>query len=198
MGICIHGRRLTVCVPCKGGHICTHERKRSSCPICTPKAFCKHKRRKSTCRECNGSAICKHGVVKYRCSKCGGGSMCQHNRERRMCKTCDPKHRIGRFIYRYNREAREGGYSPPNITIDEFEELQATSTHCCGCNEILDWAGELTPCLHHDHDTGKVFGFAHRFCNMFEGQTRRLGSKKIVALLINFFPNVVVELKRKK
>jgi len=104
--ICIHGRRLYQCIPCKGGGICEHERQRSQCKdcggsqicehniqrsrckICGGSEICIHEKRWSTCKICGGSEICIHEKRRSTCKKCGGASICIHERQRSKCKDC--------------------------------------------------------------------------------------------------------------
>jgi hypothetical protein len=68
--ICEHGRRQTLCVPCKGGSICEHGKQRGWCIQCGGTALCSHGRQKSRCAECGGKGLCMHGKVRRVCSVC--------------------------------------------------------------------------------------------------------------------------------
>jgi hypothetical protein len=62
------------------------------------------------------------------------------------------------------------GYAPPIITPEELVQLRQETQVCALCPESLDWSGEKPPCLHHNHETGKVIGFVHPRCNIIEGR----------------------------
>jgi len=67
---CEHGKRKTVCVPCKGGSICIHQKQRYWCELCGNHARCIHGKQKSRCVECRGVGTCMHGKMRSRCSHC--------------------------------------------------------------------------------------------------------------------------------
>jgi hypothetical protein len=68
--ICVHGKRQSVCVECKGGSICVHGKQRYWCKECGGKAWCSHGKQKSRCVDCGGSGICQHGKIRKRCELC--------------------------------------------------------------------------------------------------------------------------------
>ncbi len=88
--VCVHDRRLSLCVECKGGSICVHGKQRHWCQECGGRARCPHGKQKSRCKECGGvgmrrcfyvcifllnisfAGICKHGRLKWRCKMCNG------------------------------------------------------------------------------------------------------------------------------
>lgn len=188
---CIHGRAKTHCRECGGGGICEHSKKRDSCRLCCPQSFCVHDRRKNTCKECGGSQICKHNKTRSICALCGGGSVCKHRIQSRSCRECFPLAWAKRLISHSAANARKKGYAPVNATPEQILNLIEKSPTCCGCGGLLDYRqrGFYAPCLHHDHITGGVVGFAHRECNALEGQLQKLGNRLIV-FLKNFFPQV--------
>ena len=71
--ICIHNRRETACILCKGGSICVHNRQRYWCKECGGKAWCQHGKQKSRCVNCGGKGICQHGKLVARCQECTNG-----------------------------------------------------------------------------------------------------------------------------
>lgn len=64
--------------------------------------------------------------------------------------------------------SKRGGYNPidPKISHSVIRKLMEEKT-CWRCKQPLKWvfgAGK-TPHLHHNHDTGEVYGFTHSRCN---------------------------------
>jgi hypothetical protein len=51
-------------------------------------------------------------------------------------------------------------------------------------------------CLHHNHETGEVYGFAHRDCNRMEGFFGKLTTAQQVRFLQTQFPDVVKALRK--
>ena len=50
-----------------------------------------------------------------------------------------------------------------DLTQAQYEALLLQQNNCCAlCNKPF---GKTTPCVDHDHDTGKVRGLLHRRCN---------------------------------
>jgi hypothetical protein len=166
------------------------------CRICRPHLFCTHDKRRNTCKECGGSQICRHNIQRSSCKQCNVKQLCEHDIRMDTCRRCNPLSWAKRKLSRARRDAKRFNYIKPKITPQELVVLMSESMICCGCEEPLDWDGQ-SPCLHHDHESGAVFGFAHRFCNVFEGQSQELGIKRLVSILKNFFPKVVEELKAK-
>ena len=78
--ICIHGRRETACIQCKGGSICVHNKQRYWCKECGGKAWCQHGKQKSRCAQCGGKGICQHGKLRARCDECIDGMPSEQNK----------------------------------------------------------------------------------------------------------------------
>jgi hypothetical protein len=80
-----------------------------------------------------------------------------------------------RLLVSQKAAARHGKYTPPNISAAQIVELKNTPwLTCCICQtgKELKWvkSARLTnPHLHHNHDTGEVYGFAHALCNRLAG-----------------------------
>ena len=74
--------------------------------------------------------------------------------------------RILQILRSSKRVAEEQGYKPIKATHGEIRELMKDNK-CWLCKNELVW--ELgkgsTPHLHHDHESGKVYGFTHSRCN---------------------------------
>jgi len=64
--------------------------------------------------------------------------------------------------------ARKRNYQPinPNTSHSVIRQLMQEK-NCVLCGEPLDWelGRGTTPHLHHDHETGEIYGFAHPKCN---------------------------------
>jgi hypothetical protein len=61
------------------------------------------------------------------------------------------------------------------ITIEEYNSLINIQNHICPiCTEIfdLDFKSMKTPCIDHDHKTGKIRGILCRSCNIALGHTK--------------------------
>ena len=151
---------------------------------------CIHNKREIACKKCGGSQICEHNRQRSTCIPCGGGSVCVHKKQKSTCRVCDLLGWAKGYISISKYQAKRFGYTAPKITADELVALISYSKKCCGCEEPLYWSGQ-TPCLHHNHETGNVIGFAHRFCNTLEGFLVKLGPKRMAVLLKNFFPEQV-------
>ena len=80
-----------------------------------------------------------------------------------------------RLLRSQKAAARYGKYASPNISAAQIVELKNTpGLKCCICltGEGLKWvkSARLTNAhLHHNHDTGEVYGFAHALCNRLMG-----------------------------
>jgi hypothetical protein len=133
---------------------------------------------------------CEHGKFKWNCLPCGGLKLCEkHKRVARTCRICYPRFWAQRILSRHKQDARKGGYKATSITPQDLLRLLESYPNCCGCGAFLDYnavGGFNAPCLHHNHETGKVIGFAHRECNSLEGQLRKLGGR-LPVFLKNFF-----------
>jgi hypothetical protein len=76
--------------------------------------------------------------------------------------------RVSRIISVSQIAARERGYAPiPQDTSHSAIRKLMAEPNCERCREPLMWdfAQGKTPHLHHDHETGEVFGFTHPICN---------------------------------
>ena len=82
---CIHNKRKSECVQCKGSQICEHNKRRYLCVECDGNGICEHKKRKSRCKECHGNDICEHDIIKSGCVLCKGSQICEHNKRRYNC-----------------------------------------------------------------------------------------------------------------
>jgi Recombination endonuclease VII len=134
-------------------------------------------------------AKCEHNKFKWNCDECGGQKRCElHGRVARTCRICHPEWWAVRILSRQKRDARAGNYTPAKATPKQLLELLRNTPNCCGCGAPLDYraSGFEAPCLHHDHTTGEVIGFAHRECNALEGQLKKLG-ERLPVFLKNFF-----------
>jgi hypothetical protein len=136
---------------------------------------------------------CEHKKLKWNCDECGGLKRCElHGRVARTCRICHPEWWVIRILSRHKRDAKAGGYAQTKINPQQLLELLRNTPNCCGCGAPLDYSasGFAAPCLHHNHETGEVIGFAHRECNSLEGQLAKLGSR-LPIFLRNFFSEVV-------
>ena len=67
--------------------------------------------------------------------------------------------------------ANQKRYEPINVSNDKTGHIivreKMKSTICCVCNKRLRWVFKsgITPHIEHNHDTGKIHGFAHSGCN---------------------------------
>lgn len=60
--LCVHDRRLYICVDCGGAGICIHKKKKWLCVYCGGAGICSHKRQKSKCALCKSSGKGKLGA----------------------------------------------------------------------------------------------------------------------------------------
>lgn len=75
--------------------------------------------------------------------------------------------RVHAIISGSQRRARDGGYEPipKNTPHAEIRQLMQ-EPNCVICRKPLLWeSGTRSPHMHHDHFTGKIFGFSHLNCN---------------------------------
>lgn len=136
---------------------------------------------------------CEHGKFKWNCDPCGGLKRCEkHGRVMQSCRICHPKLWAQRILTTLKRLSRKSGHAGPTLTPPQLLKMLESSPICCGCNAPLDYnaVGWCAPCLHHNHETGEVIGFAHRECNSLEGQLQKLGTR-LPIFLKNFFPTQV-------
>ena len=163
---------------------------------------CRHGKIKFTCRKCAPNSFCSHGKANTRCAECGGGSICIHNKARQVCRECNPIGWVKQALLRAKKNCIEKGINPPNITAEEMVLLASQTTHCCGCKQPLVFDGRqphaLKACLHHNHQTGEVVGFAHSICNLIEGKFLLLTLEQRICLLDNFFPETTSKIEGRK
>jgi hypothetical protein len=76
--------------------------------------------------------------------------------------------------------------------------LREKSSYCCdGCGQKLNWCidGSFTnPHMHHDHKSGKVYGFVTQQYNLAQGHFKKIGngnSKLQINWLKFHFPTTV-------
>ena len=76
--------------------------------------------------------------------------------------------RVSYMLLGSRKAAKLHGYTPidpktPHLVIRKMMEEK----NCERCNEPLKWEFGYgkTPHLHHDHDTGEIYGFTHPWCN---------------------------------
>src|SRR5260370_29949030 len=71
------------------------------------------------------------------------------------------------------------GYKPPQITAKQLVNLRNNTTRCSdGCGQKLRWCTNgdfMNPHLHHDHKTGKIYGFTTAHCNSAQGHFEKIG-----------------------
>jgi hypothetical protein len=153
---------------------CDHNSSKTNCRKCSPQNFCEHNTRRSVCRVCSPKHYCKHttksGESKYRGS----------------CQICDPTSWAKRLLTVARRDAAQRNHKPPNLIYQEIVKLRLVSASCCLCGDPL--LGRIV--LHHDHESGSVFGFAHNKCNILEGFLLGLGLEKAITLLGRVFHKV--------
>ena len=85
---CIHDKRKSECVQCKGSQICEHNKRRYICVMCKGNGICDHGKRKERCVQCKGSQICEHSKIKYKCVQCKGNGVCEHGKQKIICVAC--------------------------------------------------------------------------------------------------------------
>lgn len=86
---CIHNKRKSYCIECKGTSICIHNKRKYYCCECNGSQICIHNKRKETCKDCNGTAICIHNNLKQNCKDCNGSAFCIHTKYKAYCKECN-------------------------------------------------------------------------------------------------------------
>lgn len=76
--------------------------------------------------------------------------------------------RVAHILRSSQQAAKTRGYLPIDFAIPHASIRRLMlATHCVQCGEPLHWifrAGK-TPHLHHNHETGKIYGFTHPVCN---------------------------------
>jgi hypothetical protein len=160
--MCVHNRRLYLCVPCKGGGICEHEKRRSSCNLCGGSqlcehnivlyycipcnggGICEHERRRSQCKLCGGSSICEHNIQKSTCKLCEGSQICKHEKNRNRCKICGDQIHITilNWIHTSKQDDKKNNrYDETNYIDYEFckELIQESGKTCYYCDIELQY-----------------------------------------------------------
>jgi hypothetical protein len=101
------------------------------------------------------------------------------------------------LILTWQQRSRKHGYALAKISPEELVVLRQNSTYCAdGCGLKLKWNSKIerNPCLHHDHKTGKVFGFIVPRCNLAEGILKKIENSdpnKLIHWIASHFPTVV-------
>jgi hypothetical protein len=120
---------------------------------------------------------------------------CEHASERRRCRICKPMGWASRLLRDSKYRAKVKGYEPAKATAEEVVEMMMSGL-CFLCPRPLNWdkvSGQNAPSLHHDHVTGKVYGFAHLLCNLGEGVGR--GKRGPGKHTIRDLQDTIIELK---
>lgn len=83
--------------------------------------------------------------------------------------------RVTSILSRSQKSANRYGYKPINSDTSHLvirKMMQENS--CVVCHNPLKWAfgRGKTPHLHHDHETGEIYGFTHANCNPIALQKR--------------------------
>lgn len=77
--------------------------------------------------------------------------------------------RVSQVVAGGNCEARSKGYKPIDPeTPHHIIRAMMDEPLCWRCKRPLDWTNfgkGKTPHLHHNHDTGEIYGFTHPHCN---------------------------------
>ena len=87
--------------------------------------------------------------------------------------------RVDRTLRSSQRKASEAGYKSmdPNIPHSVIRAMMEKPL-CWRCKQSLDWTfGNIkTPHLHHNHETGEIYGYTHNRCNrnMLEDENKEL------------------------
>lgn len=129
---------------------------------------------------------CIHGLQKGHCRNCGARHFCEHNKHRSHCRICRPIGWAKGCLSVFKGSAKRRGYTPPNITAENFVKLMLKSKRCFGCDSRLDWEN-TSPHLHHNHATGEVLGFCHSLCNQAEGMLSKMTSQERLNFITTFF-----------
>jgi hypothetical protein len=85
---CVHGKRKSRCIPCKGSEICEHNKQKYTCKICKGSGICEHNKIKQSCKKCKGIAICKHDKNEFLCKQSIKYGICEHNKQKQYCRQC--------------------------------------------------------------------------------------------------------------
>jgi hypothetical protein len=100
--------------------------------------------------------------------------------------------------------AQKLGYKPARITLKKLIELRKNAIYCSdGCGQKLKWCtnGKFTnPHLHHNHETGEVYGFVTSQCNLAQGYVKKVGynNPSSQASWLKFhFPEIVEIIKER-
>jgi hypothetical protein len=137
------------------------------------------------CRQCAAEMHREHGgcnprnlqvpgnIHTFPCG-CSGTLLISRTSDRFACASPGRKSRTTQFSCRVagilsasRRSAKKYGYEPIDPSTPHPVIRQMMEKNCVLCGEPLKWEFGLgkTPHLHHDHDNGEIFGFAHAKCN---------------------------------
>jgi hypothetical protein len=141
-----------------------------------------------------GDIPCPHGRIRCQCVPCGGSRICPHKKYLYQCWHCDPRGWADHCIRRAKSDAKRRNHAGPEINPEELVNLRRKSDTCFFCEQTLSWSNpKNSPHLHHDHDTGEVFGYAHPVCNNIEGYIKSLGPSAAVKFLRNMLRKVCAD-----
>lgn len=103
------------------------------------------------------------------------------------------------LIAKNRRGALKHGYEPICITAKDLVILREKSKYCAdGCGQKIIWSTGGTfgnAQLHHNHETGLVYGFVISRCNAAEGYVGKIGDSAAQARWFKYhFPDAVKEL----
>jgi len=107
--------------------------------------------------------------------------------------------RVSRVLRGGANAARKLGYQPidPNIPHSDIRRLM-DDPNCerCGAPLIWEFGQGKTPHLHHNHESGKIYGFTHPHCNprALEIEIDRL-QEQVCALRANQFLESIFEVE---
>jgi hypothetical protein len=159
---------------------CIHGRRKDYCKECHGKQICEHNRRREICKDCCGSQICEHNKNRGYCKECHGSQLCEHSRRRDQCRVCDPIKWATSVLALNKHLAKKSGYIEPKITPDELLKLPKSVCYLCRSSLV----GHRIH-LHHNHLTGKVYGYVHSNCNRVEGLLGRLSLDELKIFMKN-------------
>jgi len=108
----------------------------------------------------------------FHCFPCGcSGILPQRGESNKFAKDMFKKVarcRVGFILMLSQHHAKENGCAPidsqtPHSVIRKLMEEE----NCCRCHQPLVWAfgNGKTPHLHHNHESGGIYGFTHPRCN---------------------------------
>lgn len=172
----IHSEKCRHGVSRRGGHC-------SKCPKhltvqCAEPGCKKTFLRRTNKKYCAAHArVCRHDRKRTSCRECGAGRFCEHNQERFTCWHCNPLGWARQTLTNQREQAKRGRYIPAAITAPEIVELRRNAVSCPLCLQPLEWDKKdaSAPHLHHDHRTGKVYGYTHGNCNFLIAFAEQIG-----------------------